>query len=98
MPFTENDGVKIYWDAQGDGAPVLLIMGLGWPSSAWYRTRPVLNEHYRTIAFDNRGVGQSDVPPGPYTMAQMAADAAAVLKAARAIVTGRVIAVVQPHR
>jgi 3-oxoadipate enol-lactonase len=82
MPFTENDGVKIYWDAQGDGAPVLLIMGLGWPSSAWYRTRPVLNEHYRTIAFDNRGVGQSDVPPGPYTMAQMAADAAAVLKAA----------------
>ena len=72
MPFTENDGVKIYWDAQGDGAPVLLIMGLGWPSSAWYRTRPVLNEHYRTIAFDNRGVGQSDVPPGIYSIALMA--------------------------
>jgi 3-oxoadipate enol-lactonase len=82
MPFTENDGVKIYWDTQGDGAPVLLIMGLGWPSSSWYRTRPILDEHYRTIAFDNRGVGQSEVPPGPYSMAQMAADAAAVLKAA----------------
>lgn len=84
MPFAENDGVKIYWDAQGEGAPILLIMGLGWPAASWYRTRPVLNEHYRTIAFDNRGVGQSGAPVGPYSMAQMAADAAAVLKAAGA--------------
>ena len=82
MPFVENDGVKIFWDAQGSGAPLLLIMGLGWPASSWYRTRPALNQGYRTIAFDNRGVGQSAVPPGPYTMAQMASDAAAVLKAA----------------
>jgi 3-oxoadipate enol-lactonase len=82
MPFAENEGVNIYWDAQGDGAPLLLIMGLGWPASSWHRTRPALNEHYRTIAFDNRGVGQSGAPPGPYSMAQMAADAAAVLKAA----------------
>jgi 3-oxoadipate enol-lactonase len=82
MPFTENDSVKIYWDAQGEGAPILLIMGLGWPSTSWYRTRPVLNRQYRTIAFDNRGVGQSHTPPGPYSIAQMAADAAAVLKAA----------------
>ena len=81
MPFAENDGVKIYWDAQGEGAPVLLIMGLGWPAASWHRTRPILNLHYRTIAFDNRGVGQSATPPGPYSMAQMAADAAAVLKA-----------------
>lgn len=82
MPFTENDGVKLYWDSEGSGAPVLLIMGLGWPSYSWYRTRPVLSERYRTIAFDNRGIGQSDAPPGPYSMTQMAADAAAVLKAA----------------
>ena len=82
MPFAENDGAKIYWDAQGSGAPVLLIMGLGWPAASWYRTRPVLTERYRTIAFDNRGVGQSGAPPGPYAIAQMAADAAAVVKAA----------------
>jgi pimeloyl-ACP methyl ester carboxylesterase len=82
MPFAQNLGAKIYWDEQGQGAPILLIMGLGWPSYLWHRTRPVLASRFRTIAFDNRGVGQSDIAPGPYSMAMMASDAAAVLDAA----------------
>ena len=82
MPFVENQGARIYWDAQGHGAPILLIMGLSYPSYMWHRTRPVLAAHYQTIAFDNRGVGRSDVPPGPYPIALMASDAAAVLDAA----------------
>src|SRR5580700_7145984 len=82
MPFVENQGVKIYWDEQGDGEPLLLIMGLSYPSYMWHRTRPALAARYRTIAFDNRGVGRSDVPSGPYSMPMMAADAAAVLDAA----------------
>src|SRR5260370_14653339 len=83
MAFVENQGARIYWDELGSGAPLLLIMGLGWPSYAWYRTRPVLSAKYRTIALDNRGVGQSDAPPGPYSMAQMPSTAAAVLTAAK---------------
>src|SRR6516164_521736 len=82
MPFTENQGTKIYWDEEGKGDPLLLIMGLGYPSIAWYRTRPVLAEEFRTIAFDNRGVGRSEMPPGPYPIPLMASDAAAVLDAA----------------
>jgi len=82
MPFLENQGCKIYWDERGTGEPLLLIMGLSYPSYMWHRTRPVLSERFRTLAFDNRGVGQSDVPPGPYSMALMASDAAAVLDAA----------------
>jgi 3-oxoadipate enol-lactonase len=81
MAFVENQGVKIYWDERGSGEPVLLIMGLSYPSYMWHRSRPVLATRYRTIALDNRGVGQSDVPAGPYTMAQMASDAVAVLDA-----------------
>ena len=79
MAFVENHGARIYWDEQGTGEPVLLIMGLGYPSYLWYRTRPTIAAEYRTIALDNRGSGRSDVPPGPYPIALMASDAAAVL-------------------
>lgn len=82
MAFTENQGARIYWDEQGQGDPLLLIMGLGYPSYLWHRTRPKLAAKYRTIALDNRGSGQSDVPEGPYSIALMASDAAAVLDAA----------------
>src|SRR5579864_9129590 len=82
MPFVENQGSRIYWDQQGRGEPILLIMGLGYTSHMWYRIRPRLAEHYLTLACDNRGVGRSEVPPGPYSIRLMASDAAAVLDAA----------------
>jgi len=82
VSFIENQGAKIYWDEQGSGEPLLLIMGLSYPSYMWHRSRPVLAKRFRTIAFDNRGVGQSDVPPGVYSIPLMASDAAAVLDAA----------------
>src|SRR5271167_3794172 len=82
MPFVENKGAKIYWDEQGSGEPLLLIMGLSYPSYMWHRSRPVLAKHFHTIALDNRGVGQSDAPPGVYSISLMASDAIAVLNAA----------------
>jgi|SRR5215469_12035270 len=82
MAYVENQGARIYWDEQGMGDPSLLIMGLAYPSCMWFRTRAVLSKQFRTIAFDNRGIGNSDVPPGPYPIALMASDAAAVLDAA----------------
>src|SRR5260370_12108397 len=82
MPFITNQGAKIYGDEQGKGEPVLLIMGLGYPSDMWHRTRPVLAAKYRTIALDNRGVGRSEMPHGPYPIDLMASDAVAVLDAA----------------
>ena len=82
MAFITNEGAQIYWDEQGDGEPILLIMGLGYPSDMWFRTRQLLSTRYRTIALDNRGVGRSDTPAGPYPISLMASDAAAVLDAA----------------
>jgi pimeloyl-ACP methyl ester carboxylesterase len=79
MPFAINDGNRIYWEEHGEGEPVLLIMGLGYSSEMWHRTTPVLSRHYRTILLDNRGVGRSDCPKGPYWISEMARDAAAVL-------------------
>jgi len=82
MPFAENQGARIYWDADGAGAPLLMIMGMGGTTATWHRSRPVLASRCRTIAFDNRGVGRTGVPPGPYSIPQMASDAAAVLDSA----------------
>ncbi len=82
MPFAENQGTRIYWEEEGQGEPVLLIMGLGWASYLWHRTRPLVAKQYRAITLDNRGVGRSDVPAGPYPISLMASDAAAVLDAA----------------
>lgn len=82
MPHTSStDGARIHYYVHGSGEPVLLIMGLGSNAAGWHRTIPWLAEKYQVIAFDNRGTGRSDVPEGAYTLAQMAADAAAVLDA-----------------
>ncbi len=82
MPYANSSGTNIYWEREGAGEPVLLIMGLGYSHEMWHRTRPVLAQQFEVVLFDNRGVGKSDAPSGPYTIAQMAADAAAVLDAA----------------
>ena len=57
-------------------------MGLGYPAVMWFRTRPTFSKEFRTIGIDNRGVGHSDMPPGPYSIPMMATDACAVLDAA----------------
>jgi pimeloyl-ACP methyl ester carboxylesterase len=58
-------------------------MGLGMNATGWWRTVPVLaGAGLRVLVFDNRGVGRSDRPPGPYSIAGMARDAVAVLDAA----------------
>jgi 3-oxoadipate enol-lactonase len=73
---------QLYWESEGSGEPVLLIMGLGMTAAAWWRTVPVLAERMRVVAFDNRGCGRSDRTPGPYTIQQLAEDAAGILDAA----------------
>ncbi len=82
MPFAQNGEARIFWRENGDGEPLLLIMGIGYTSDMWYHVEPDLAARYRVIVFDNRGVGKSDTVPGPHLIPTMAADAAAVLDAA----------------
>jgi pimeloyl-ACP methyl ester carboxylesterase len=71
--------VKIAWEERGDGAPLLLIQGLGYGRWSWAPVVPALAERYRVLWFDNRGIGDSDKPEGPYTARLMADDARQVL-------------------
>jgi len=77
-----NGDVTIGWEEAGTGSPLLLIHGLGYARWGWEPLAPLLAEHHRVISFDNRGVGESSVPAGPYTAAEMAGDALAVVDAA----------------
>ncbi|NYT41806.1 alpha/beta fold hydrolase [Sphingomonas sp. R-74633] len=81
MPFVQSSGAKIHWEAEGQGTPVLLIMGHLYSSRMWYPLLPALTKNHRAIWFDNRGTGESDTTSG-VTVEQMAADALAVLEAA----------------
>ena len=84
MPFACRPDARIWWDQSGTGDPMLLIMGHAYGADMWHRTAPELAASYRVIRFDNRGVGRSSDPPGPYSVQLMAEDVLAVLDAASA--------------
>jgi 3-oxoadipate enol-lactonase len=71
--------VRIASEERGSGFPVLLVMGLGYGRWGWEPLIEPLAERYRVLWYDNRGIGDSDKPEGPYTAAQMAEDAVQVL-------------------
>ncbi len=71
--------MKITWESSGAGPPLLLIQGLGYGRWGWEPIVPGLAARHCVICFDNRGIGDSDKPEGPYTAAQMAGDALQVL-------------------
>lgn len=83
MPFTDTPGFRMHYEVHGTGAPLLLVNGLGSDLAEWLYQLPAFAARYRVIVFDNRGAGGSEVPPGPYTAAGMADDAAALLERLR---------------
>lgn len=78
----DSRGVGIAYEVVGDGPPVLLVQGLGYPRWGWEPVVGPLSGRFTVVYYDNRGIGESDVPPGPYTTRQLAEDGVAVLDAA----------------
>ncbi|WP_114751189.1 alpha/beta fold hydrolase [Pleomorphovibrio marinus] len=79
MPIIQSNGINVFYEERGQGAPLLLIMGITAPSSVWEKHVEEWEKHFRCILIDNRGVGKSDKPAGSYTTAMMADDCAGVL-------------------
>ena len=80
--YATNDRVHLAYEELGEGEPLLFVQGLGYDRHGFGPLPRLLAEDFRAVVFDNRGVGDSDVPAGPYTVPQLAADAIAVLDAA----------------
>jgi 3-oxoadipate enol-lactonase len=81
MPLAEIVGVRIHFRLDGPpGFPVVMLSNsLGTNLSMWEPQVEALCAHYRILRYDTRGHGQTDTPPGPYTIEQLAEDAVALL-------------------
>jgi pimeloyl-ACP methyl ester carboxylesterase len=81
MPYAIINKIRMHYQVSGEGAPVLLINGLSAPAVNWALQAKALAPHFTVVTFDNRGVGETDLPPEPvYTTGQLADDAAALLR------------------
>jgi 3-oxoadipate enol-lactonase len=80
MPvLTRPDGVRLNHELHGEGPPLILLEGLGGDIAGWRRNVPVLSGELMVIAYDLRGNGDSDDPPGPCTMGTFVDDTVALL-------------------
>ena len=80
--------MRLYREEHGDGQPLLLLTGLGYAIWSWQRQLPAWSQRFRCVAVENRGTGRSPKPPGPYSIEEMADDAAEALEGRRAHVAG----------
>ena len=79
MPTTPLNGIDINWERMGEGPRLLFFNGSG---STIERMRPLLGVYsaqFEVVIHDQRGLGLTSIPPGPYTMAEYAADAIALV-------------------
>ncbi|HEX6269015.1 MAG TPA: alpha/beta fold hydrolase [Anaerolineales bacterium] len=81
MPKIKTSNIELYYEIHGEGKPIVMISGLGYSLWQWHRMVPFVAQRFQVITFDNRGVGQSDKPAGPYTAQMLAADTAGLLEA-----------------
>ncbi len=82
MPHAQVNELNIHYTIQGQGEPLLLIMGLGGPAAAWdLEFVQRMAADYQVITYDNRGTGQSDKPDEPYSISLFASDAVGLLSA-----------------
>jgi pimeloyl-ACP methyl ester carboxylesterase len=81
MPTVVSNGIRIHYEEQGNGDPLILIMGLGAPGSRWADHATAYEKYFHCILVDNRGAGESDRPLGPYNTKTMADDTAGLMTA-----------------
>lgn len=80
MPKVQVRDIEMYYEETGQGAPLLLIHGLGSSRRDWEMQVPYFSRNFRVITLDVRGHGQTDKPAGPYSIPLFAEDTAEFMK------------------
>ena len=79
MPTAAVNGIELFYERRGDGPPVLFLNGSGATLEGMAILLDVFAQRCDLLAHDQRGLGRTTIPPGPYSMAEYAADAAALM-------------------
>ncbi len=81
MSHIRANGININYRVAGRGEPLMMIMGFGASRGGWMAQEPFFKKYFRVVTFDNRGVGGSDKPEGPYSTRLLAADTIGLMDA-----------------
>ncbi len=81
MPKARINDIDIYYEVEGEGFPLVLIMGLSANKDWWEPAMlEAFQKKFKVVVFDNRGAGRTDKPKGEFTIALMASDVVGLLK------------------
>src|SRR5437879_255591 len=83
MPKARVNGVNLFYEETGQGAPLVFVHEFAGDYQSWHLQVRYLSRRYRTIAFNARGYPPSDVPedPAAYSQEQAAEDIRGLLDA-----------------
>lgn len=81
MPIVKANNINIYYEIHGNGTPLILIGGLASDHNGWETVLGEFAKKFQVIIFDNRGAGQSDVTPAPYSTQLLAEDVVGLMDA-----------------
>lgn len=83
MPAVHVNDIDMYYEIHGQGYPLVMILGMGMNTASFNNPEIIRQcaEHYRVIAFDNRGIGRSTIPDTPFTVETMAQDTLGLMDA-----------------
>ena len=79
MPTTVVNDIELYYERSGEGPRLLFLNGSGSSIATGELLIKLFTTDFDVLVHDQRGLGESAVPPGPYEMADYAADAIALL-------------------
>ena len=109
MPTVTAGGTTLYYETHGQGAPVMLVPGLGGLGAYWRPQIPAFSQRYQVILHDHRGTGRSERAQTRYSVEQMAGDTLALMDAlgverahfvghSTGGAIGQILAIEAPHR
>jgi pimeloyl-ACP methyl ester carboxylesterase len=80
MPWSRANGVNIFYEAAGEGPPLVLLHANPFDHTMWLYQIAHFSQRYTVIAPDLRGYGRSDKPEAPFTFTDMANDVLGVIR------------------